>query len=88
MFFFQTQSFFQKRSIFKTIVIRFLQVQNEWVVFKKDRFFPKTKQLFLKMIKKRNKKRLTIHTPLLQLFRGKILGGGVTFPLQIHIRQK
>jgi len=79
-FFFKRNRFFKSDRFFKTIVIRFLQVQNEWVVFKKDRFFPKTKQLFLKMIKKRNKKRLTIHTPLLQLFRGKILGGGGDIP--------
>ena len=84
MFFFKRNRFFKSDRFFKTIVIRFLQVQNEWVVFKKDRFF--REQLFLKMIKKRNKKRLTIHTPLLQLFRGKIKGGA--FPLQIHIRQK
>ena len=33
--------FFQKRSqivLIKTIAIRFLNVQNEWVVFKNDRF--------------------------------------------------
>ena len=35
---------FLKRSLF------------EWVVFKNDRFFPKTKRLFLKTIEKRNKK--------------------------------
>ena len=30
-----------KRSFSKTIVIRFLKVQNEWVVLKNDRFFSK-----------------------------------------------
>ena len=34
---------------------RFLKVQNEWVVFKNDRFFPKTKRSFLKTIEKRIK---------------------------------
>ena len=38
------------------IVICFLKVQNEWVVFKYDHFFQK-KRLFLKTIEKRNKKR-------------------------------
>ena len=38
------------------IIIRFLKVQNEWVVFKNESFFPKTKQTFLKTILKRNKK--------------------------------
>ena len=58
---------YKKRSLIvlkKTIVIRFLKVQNEWVVFKNDRFFPKTKQSFLKTIEKtivndRFQKRLT-----------------------------
>ena len=49
--------FLKKRSFTKTIVIRFLKVQNEWVVFKNDRFFPKTKRSFLKTIEKRIKKR-------------------------------
>ena len=47
-------SFLKKRSFSKTIVIRFLKVQN-------DRFFLKTKQSFLKTIEKRIKNyRLTI----------------------------
>ena len=76
MFFFQKLSFFTKAIVYKnnrikngkrksffkkTIVIRFLKVQNEWVVFKNDRFFPKTKPSFLKTIEKRNKKRLTTY---------------------------
>ena len=40
------------------IVIRFLKVQNEWIVFKNVNFFPKTKRSFLKTIEKRSKKRL------------------------------
>ena len=55
---------FKKRLFSKTIVIRFLKVQNEWVVFKNDRFFPKTKPSFLKTIEKRNKK-TTISSSLL-----------------------
>ena len=47
--------FYKKRSFSKTIVIPFLKVQNEWVVFKNDSFFPKTKRSFLKTIEKRNK---------------------------------
>ena len=47
---------FRKRSFSKTIVIRFLKVQNEWVAFKKRSFIPKTKRLFLKTIEKRSKK--------------------------------
>ena len=41
----------KKRSqivLIKTIVIRFLKVQINWVVFKNDRFFLKTKRSFLK----------------------------------------
>jgi len=38
------------------IVIRFLKVLNELVVFKNDRFFPKMKRSFLKTIEKLNKK--------------------------------
>ena len=36
----------------KTIVIRFLKVQNEWVVFEIDSFFQKTKRSLLKTIEK------------------------------------
>ena len=54
----RSQIVLKKRPFFKKIVIRFLKFQNEWVVFKNDRFFPKTKRSFLKTIKKRNKKRL------------------------------
>ena len=44
----------------KAIVIRFLKVQNEWVVFKND-LFPKTKRSFLKTIENETKNdRLTI----------------------------
>ena len=81
MFFFQKRSFFKNDCFFKTIktvgnrflktivsktiVIRFLKVHNEWVVFKKRDFFPKTKRSFLKTFEKRNKKRLTTpHTNL------------------------
>ena len=55
---FQKRSFLKKPSYKKTsqIIIRFLKVQNEWVVFKNDRLFPKTRRSFLKKIEKRNKK--------------------------------
>ena len=46
-----------KTIVFKTVVIRFLKVQNEWVVFKNDCFYPKTKRSLLKTIGTRNKKR-------------------------------
>ena len=60
MFFFQKLSFLQKRLfkknnriknghksfLKKTIVIRFLEVQNEWVVFNNDRFFQKRNHRF------------------------------------------
>ena len=40
------KSFLQKLSFSKTIVNRFLKVQNEWVVFKNDLFFRKRNDLF------------------------------------------
>jgi len=55
----RSQIVFKKRLFSKTIAKRFLKVQNEWVVFKNDRYFPKKKRSFFKTIKKRNKKRLT-----------------------------
>jgi len=40
---------FNKKGWFsKMIAIRFLKVQNKWVVFKSDCFIPKTKRSFLK----------------------------------------
>ena len=53
---------FNKNDCFqKTMAIRFLKVQNEWVVVKNDRFFSKTKQSFLKTKQKRSfNDRLTI----------------------------
>ena len=53
----KVQGFPINMGIQKRFWYRFVKVQNEWVVFKNDHFFPKTKRSFLKMIEKRIEKR-------------------------------
>ena len=45
----------------KTIIIRYLKVQNGWVVFNNVNFFRKRNDRFLKQSKNETKKRLTTH---------------------------
>ena len=53
--------FYKYRLYSKTIVIRFLKVKNELVVFKNDRFFPKRNDRFRKRLKNETRNdRLTI----------------------------
>ena len=54
------KSVLKQCSFSKMIIIWLIIIQNEWVVFKNDRFFPKTKQSFLKTIEKQKKDCLTI----------------------------
>ena len=49
------KSFLKQQSFSKTIVIRFLKVQNKRVIFTNNHLFTKTKRSFLKTIKNETK---------------------------------
>ena len=51
----------KKRSFSKTIVIRFLHVQNQWVAFNNDRFLQKCYNSFWKRSKRNKKQSINDH---------------------------